>query len=729
MQANNARPAAAPSAPAVKKNKIRISKPKLRLIIVFAMSMALFVLLVGRLFFVSMCKGEEYSKMAQRQWTMNTSLRAQRGQIVDKSGNVLASSYTTYQVCVNPRAIDDDDRERQAYLLSTILELNYDTVYEKVCNIKYQQIKIKDQVEKETIELLSAQQFRGGVSFYPDVKRTYREGQLFAQLLGFTNVDGDGQTGLELTCNRELAGVDGKQIVETDRDNNPIHRGYQEYVDPVSGNNIHLTVDTGLQGFLEDALQKAAVINNAKNAHGLLMSPQTGEIFAVATYPSYDPNNPPRTDAAVLLELSKNRIATDTYEPGSIFKVITLAAALDSHAITTDTTFRCRGSMSVKGERISCWDSEGHGTESVAEATEKSCNLAYMSMALKMGTNTFYDYIYNFGFDAPTNSGLMGETSGTVTHRKYILDPDLARIGVGQSITTTGMQLAVAVSAAINGGHLMQPYIVDRIEDINGNVVQQNVPTLVRDVISADTSAKVRNLLMGVVDRGTGRNAQVAGYTVGGKTGTAFKYEEDGTLSATKVISSFVGFAPANNPQYLCLIVIDEPQIPSAFSRSAAAPFAQMVLQNALNYSGVTPNKNNESVIVPDLTNMPVDSAIQLLSDKHLNSTFIEEERQAFVIRQSPPAGTVVVKGSTVMLYTSWTGARAEQSEPVYVKMPDILGKNRMDAYDALKKAGLVMEFDLLNSSGVVTSVQYAEDEMVLLGSTVWVTFTYNPEE
>lgn len=712
------------------KRKIKVSAAKKKLIFVFGFAMVLFLVLIIRLFYVSVCKGEEYSARAQKQWTLNTSLRAQRGEIIDRSGNVLASSYTTYQVCVNPRAIDEDNREHVAYLLSTILELNYDTVYTKVCNTALQQVKIKDQVEKETVELLSAQQLDDKeVSFYSDVKRSYREGQLFSQLLGFTNVDGIGQTGVELTYNSILAGVDGRQITETDRDNKPIVGGREEYIEPIAGSTLYLTVDTGLQGYLESAIEQAAVINNAKNVWGVLMNPMTGEIMAIASYPSFDPNNPPRTDATALLELSKNRMVTDTYEPGSTFKIITLAAALDSGTVSMTNTFSCRGALTVRGQRIKCWRSAGHGTQTLTESAENSCNCAFMSMALNMGTDKFYEYIYKFGFDTPTGSGVMGETSGTVTHRKYVVDTDLARIGFGQSISTTGMQLVAATAAAINGGNLMQPYIVDRIEDAEGNVVQQNAPVLVRQVISPQTSQLVREILTSVVERGSGKNAQVVGYTVGGKTGTAQKYDEDGSVSSTRLIASFIGFAPATNPQYLCLIVVDEPQVPVVYGSTVAAPFVQMVLQNALNYDGVTPDKTDSSRIVPNLSNMSVEQAIALLDDEDLDAIFIEEEKTAFVVRQSPPAGSVVVKDTPIILYTSWTTFKAEEGEAVYVKMPDIIGKNRIDAYDALKKVGLIMDYNILQSQGVVSSTQYAEGEDVLLGSRVFVGFTYTPSD
>ena len=522
--------------------RVRIAPQKRKLLFAMLIAGVGFLLIIGKLFDVSIIKGKTWTQKAMSQWTRVTSLKAERGQILDRNGTVLASSYTTYQVCLNPQNIQESDRERIAYILSTYLEMDYDTVYAKITKTRkkypndpdnhemtlYSQIKLKDQVDKEVISKLNSMQLGSGVSYYSDVKRDYPESGYYAQLIGFTNIDGDGQTGVELTYNKYLAGENGYQKTDTDRDNNPVPGGEEEYVEAIPGADVVLTVDTGYQGILENALQEACIINNAKSVQGVLMDPQTGEILAIGTYPTFDSSNPPRNDAKTLLELSKNRIVTDTYEPGSTFKVVTLASALESGAIDASTRFYCGGSLLVKGERIKCWKSGGHKDESLAEAVQNSCNPAFMSMALKMGVDTFYDYIFKFGFDEPTGSGVMGETSGSVTHKKYIRDADLARIGFGQSISCTGMQLMMAVDACINGGELLKPYIVSEIVDKQGNVLEKNERTVVRRVISTTTSATIRSLLRGVVERGSGRNAQVAGYSVGGKTGTSQKYDENG---------------------------------------------------------------------------------------------------------------------------------------------------------------------------------------------------------
>ena len=712
------------------KRKIRISATKRKLLVLSGVFTLLFVVLLGNLYRVSIVDGEEYAEKAMLQWRMNSALRAQRGEVQDRDGTVLATSYTTYQVCVNPKAIRADDRDRVAYILSTVLELDPEWVMERVQNTKKQQIRLKGQVEKSVINVLSAQLLGGGVSYYSDVKRTYREGNHFSQLLGFTNIDGDGQSGLELTYNSYLAGQNGRQITETDRDNRPIPGGMQDFVEPVPGDNIILTADTGLQSMLESVLEECATVNRAKTVQGVLLNPMTGEIYALGCYPSYDPNTPPRNDGKLLLELAKNRMVTDTYEPGSTFKVMTLAAALDSGEFTMANNFNCKGSLLVKGQSIRCWKGgSGHGQQTLKEAAENSCNCAFMAMALKMGKEKVYDYIYAFGYDTPTETGLTGETSGTVTHKKYVRDTDLARIGFGQSISNTGMQLAMAVSAAVNGGELLKPYIVSEIVSQTGETVLKNERTVIRRVIRPETSAQMREILQSVVDNGSGMNARVPGYTVGGKTGTAQKYEVDGSVSSTRLVASFVGFAPVSNPQYLCLIIVDEPEIPVVFGSTVAAPFVQMMLANALSYTGVQPDSTSETAEVPPLVGLSVSEAKSALQSAGLSATVLEAEADTTVQRQSPPAGTNMVKNSPVILYTSWTTFLAEDEQPRMTIMPDIMGVTRLIALDRLQKAGLIMEYDKASSAGVVSSAQYEYRSEVPYGATVHVEFAYTERD
>ena len=719
-----------------KRKKIRARRPRIsrlrrKLLVASAFAVVLLLALLVNLYYVSIVKGPEYAKMAQRQWQSSLSLKAERGKILDRNSNVLAESYTTYMVCVNPQAITEDaDRERIANILSTLLNVNYETIIAKMTKINpkdgkyYQQVKIKDQVESNVIAQLVTFQENRAISYYADVKRNYPEGNLFGQLLGFTNVDGDGQTGVELSYNSILSGVDGKQMAETDRDGNEIPGGESSYIAPIGGASVQMTVDTGIQGFLQSALEEAARTNLAKYAYGVVMNPKTGEIYAISSYPTIDPNNPPRTDAETLLDLSRQRMVTETYEPGSVFKIVTLAAALDSGTVNDSTTFNCKGSLNVLGQKIKCWRTRGHGKETLAQAVQNSCNPAFMSMALKMGTDKFYEYIYAFGMNDKTGVGIGGETTGKVTHRKYIRDTDLARIGFGQSISCTGLQMAAAVCAAINGGELLKPYYVQDVVATDGTVLEHHEREVVRQVISAETSAQIRKYLTGVVDAGSGKNAAIPGYSVGGKTGTSQKYDENGKVSSTLLVASFVGFAPADDPEYLCMIIVDEPQVPVVYGSTVAAPYVQQVLKNVLTYYSVPTDRNENAVSVPDVRGMTVEQAVKALKTVGLDATYMETEQAAAVQRQSPAPGNMVVKGSPVILYTAWTTFQGEEEEIDMTKVPKVLGKNRINAMDALTKAGLVMDYDRSQSTGTVTMVQYPEGTEIPKGTSVHVDFS-----
>ena len=724
----------------------KISASRARLLFVLAAAMLAFLMLIIQLFSVSIWNGKNWADKAMRQWSRTTYLKADRGKITDSDGTELASSYTTYQVCVNPQNIQADDRERIAYILSTYLQMDYDTVLAKMSKTRIKrgtensdepeyvllsQVKIKDQVDKEIISQLNAMQLGTGVSYYADVKRDYPESGYYGQLLGFTNVDGDGQTGVELTCNSYLSGKDGYLKTDTDRDNNPVPGGDEEYVMPIAGGNVRLTTNTGLQAILENALEEAYTVNNAATAYGILMNPQTGEVYAEGSYPTFESANPPRSDAKVLLELSKNRIVTDTYEPGTTFGVITIASALESGAISMNTMFNCSGSLLVKGERIRCINTKGHKTESLPEALTNNCKTAFMSMALRMGLDSFYDRIYSFGFNDTTNSGIMGETSGKVTHKKYVRDADLAEIGYGQNITCTGMQLTMAVTAAINGGELIKPYVVSDITDNDGMVILQNGKTLIRRVISPATSELVRTLMQYVVDNGDGRGAQVYGYTVGGKTGASQKYDEEGKPTG-KWIASFIGFAPVNNPQFICLIVVDEPQVPSSYVNYVAAPYVQEVLASSLSLKGVPSDRSNVSETVPNVVGMTVDEAVKALKGRGFNAIYLEGEANSLVVGQAPRNNMTVVHGSNVILYSNgYTFYNSEVTEETeMVKVPDVYDKGKVDrimARDTLEAAGLVMDYDPENCVGYVVGQSYPEGTLVPVGTVVFVQFA--PEE
>ncbi|MDD3921293.1 MAG: penicillin-binding transpeptidase domain-containing protein, partial [Eubacteriales bacterium] len=617
-----------------------------------------FLILLGRLFYVQVIWGPELQEMALEQWTMDTSLSASRGKIVDRDGQVLAQSGTAYQVLLNPKQIKEGERVRVATELANILEMDYENVYNKVCANK-KQIVLKRQVERSVMDKITALKLGNGVTFGVDAKRYYPLGNMLAQILGFTTVDGIGQEGIEREYQKYLAGEDGRLITEKDRDNRPLLYGTEEYIAPVEGCELVLTIDSVVESFLEKALEEALTINKAKTAQGIILDAKTGEILAISTKPDFDPNAPPRDDLETLRALVKNRVVTDAYEPGSTFKVVTLSAALDSGAVNEASTFECPGYKEVNGERIKCWK-KSHGHQELQKAVQNSCNPAFMTMALAMGKETFYDYMYAFGFGSSTESGLTGESAGIVIHEKYIRENNLARMGFGQSVAVTPIQLASAVAAAVNGGNLMQPYIVKQVISGEGEVIQENAPTVVRRVIKESTSAQVRSILESVVAEGSGRNAQIPGYRVGGKTGTAQKYV-DGQVSSGSLIASFIGFAPAQDPQYVCLILVDEPQVGVIFGSTVAAPFVKDVLHETLLHYSVKPTEEINTVTVPDVVGKTAEQAAAELKDAGLEAVYTEGEEQAEVKTQVPAAGQLLTNGGGVLLYTAETTAAPEQ--------------------------------------------------------------------
>lgn len=699
---------------------------KKRLKIALRFMMVLLLLLIARLVKVMVIDSEELENRAASQQTRNTTLSATRGKILDSTGVVLARNATAYKVVIWPSSIKDDEKERVAKELSSLLDMDYAKVLEKV-NANKQEIVLARQVERETVDKIESMKLGIGVGTAIDTKRYYSSGSLFSQLLGFTNIDGEGQAGLEQKYEKYLAGKNGRMVTETDGKQNPLPYGVQEIIEATDGCDLILTTDAVMQSALEKACKEALEVNKAASVQGVIMDCTTGEIKAMTTQPDFDPNSPPRNDMALLNSLMRNRVVTDSYEPGSTFKLITLSAALDSHTVNTGTGFYCDGGCTVNGERIKCWRSGGHGSQTLYKAVQNSCNPSFVKMALSMGTETFYDYIYSFGFGSSTGSGITGESAGIVTHQKYITENTLARIGFGHSIAVTPLQLVTAVSAAVNGGKLMQPYVVDSIVAPDGTVVLKNEPKVVRRVISEETSALVRDIGESVVSEGSGKNAAIPGYRIGGKTGTAQKYGADGKIAQGKLIASFIGFAPADEPKYVCLILVDEPQVGTIFGSTVAAPFVKQVMEEVLRYAGYLPEQASTSVTVPAVTDITVAEAKRELEKIGLTATYQDDENE-IVTAQVPIEGKSVQAGSGVLLYTAMTSAPSEdisgEQEDEMVIVPDVFDKTKLEANDALKAKGLIIKIDPPDQSGKAIRQSPAAGETVPKGTEVLVEFS-----
>lgn len=699
---------------------------KKRLLVALGLMGLIYLLLIGKLASVQLFQNEELTDKAENQQTKNTTLSAARGMILDSTGVVLARNGTAYKVVIWPGSIKAGERERVATELAQLLDMDYAKVLEKVSDTSKQEIILARQVERETVDGMTSLKLGIGVGYAVDTKRYYANGKLFSQLLGFTTVDGVGQAGLEQKLDEYLAGTDGEMITETDRKGNPLAYGVQEMIGATDGCDVTLTTNAVIQGFLEKACAEALEVNAASTVQGIVMNCKTGEILAMTTQPDYDPNDPPRDDMTLLASLMRNRVVTDAYEPGSTFKLVTLASALDSGTVTLDTGFNCPGYVFVGSDRIRCWKSGGHGSVDLTKAVEGSCNVAFVKMALGMGAETFYDYLSAFGFGASTGSGIAGESAGIVVNEKYVTDSTLARIGFGQSIAVTPIQLCTAVCAAVNGGNLMQPYIVDCITGPDGKVVLDNEPTVVRRVISEDTSALVRQIGEAVVAEGSGKNAAIPGFRVGGKTGTAQKYGEDGKVAEGKLIASFIGFAPADDPTYVCLILVDEPQVGTIFGSTVAAPFVKQVMEEILRYAGYLPEGTDTGVKVPDIVGMTVGDAKAALKDAGLAATFQSDETDT-VTAQVPVAGSTVTSGSGVLLYTEIMTTDADTGETPQdetVKVPDITGMTRLEANDALKAKGLTILIDPPDQTGKVIRQSPAAGTTVEPGTQVLAEFS-----
>ena len=694
---------------------------KKRLLFLMTAVLVLFFGLCAKMAVTVFIQGDMLQQKAMLQQTRDLAVSAKRGEILDCNGNVLAQSATAQTVVLRPSEITKSNVDAIVSILARILEMDEETIRKKATDTKKSEVWLKRQVPTDVANELRVENLPG-VYFSLDVRRYYPNSSFLTQTLGFTSVDGAGQEGLEAYFEKYLAGQDGKIISEADRDGRDVAIGDEQYIPPVDGYNLVLTIDEVVQSFLEQAVEEAYLQQNAKEVSGIAMDPKTGRILGIANYPDFDLNEVPRDDVPALTDLTRNRVITDAYEPGSTFKVVTLASAIDSGAVSTSDTFSCPGYNVVDGQMIKCWKyPNSHGSQTLPEVVQNSCNVAFMQMGLRMETETFYDYIYNFGFGQETGIAFPSDGTGIVMSEKYVTNGDLARIAFGQSIAVTPLQLISSFSSVVNGGFLYQPSLVKGLQDSDGNYIEEYEPKMVRQVISEETSATVRTILESVVSEGSGKNCYIPGYHVGGKTGTAQKYDENHNVLHDKVISSFIGFAPANDPQIAVLIIVDEPGVPVTFGSIVAAPYVKYVIQNSLQYWGVEPDYNEvpqlEQVAVPDVTNLTdVEAAVKL------NEAGLEylTDGIGHVDKQMPAPGTMIDKGTTVLLYMD-TKTEFDEMEGMTV-VPDVSNKSIMDAAQAIEDAGLTMsptgtgtakyqspEAGAVVSQGTVVQVEFSE--------------------
>lgn len=694
-------------------------KSKKRLLFLMTAVIVLFTVLSVRMGIIVFVQGDFLRERALLQQTRDLTVAAKRGNIIDRNGGILAQSATAQTIVLRPSEIKKSGNiDTIVSVLSEKLGIDKETIRQKATANK-SEVWLARQVSNSIVDELRLLNLPG-VHFAVDIKRYYPNSSFLTQTLGFTTVDGVGQEGIEAYFEKYLAGQDGKIMSEADRDGRAVPLGEQEYIKAIDGYNVRLTIDEVVQSFLEQALEEAYVQQNAKSVYGVAMDPKTGGILAVANIPDYDLNNPPRDDISILNELSRNKVITDVYEPGSTFKVVTTAAALDSGALSVNDTFDCPGFNIVDGQMIKCWRyPRGHGHQDLFQAVQNSCNVAFMKMGLAMGTETFYDYIYKFGFGQNTGITFPSDQGGIVMPEKYVTSRDLARIAFGQSIAVTPLQLISSVSAVVNGGFLYQPSLVKDIEDNDGNIIKSFDPKVISQPISAETSATMRDILESVVREGSGKNCYIPGYKVGGKTGTAQKYDENGQVMTGKHIASFIGFAPADDPQIVVLIVVDEPNVPVDFGSVVAAPYVKDVLLNTLQYMNIEPDFGEagelRQVTVPDVTKLDLAVAAEKLEDEGFMYLM---DGTGTVKEQMPAPGTVVDEGTTILLYME-TKSTHDDTEGMVV-VPDLTGMTIMEAGQLLEEYKLQLG---IQGEGEAIYQNPAPNTLVPEGTKIMVEF------
>lgn len=620
-----------------------------RLLILIISITFLFCVLFGRLGYLQLVARKDLQSRAAEQWYRDLPLAAPRGKILDSTGSVLADNREVYSVYVRPNAVTD--KQAVAAALSGHLNLVYDKLLEKISSSRVSEITIKRAVEKNVAEAILAQNL-DGVYFTLDSKRYYPASNYLSQILGFTNIDNVGQNGLEGYYDEYLKGVDGFAYTATDIKGHELENNVTKYVPAIPGCDLTLSLDMNIQSFAETAVSNALSEHNAKGAYMLVMDCNTGGVVAMASAPGFDLNEPPRDDLNMLNALSKNKMIVDVYEPGSTFKIFTTATALENGAVSDSDRFFCGGARQVDGQRIKCWRSIGHGSQDLGEGVKNSCNCVFMDLALRLGTDKLYDGIRNFGFGSKTNVDFYGESRGLLMQQSAVKTVDLARIGFGQAVAVTPLQLVTAVSAAVNGGTLYEPYFVSQVKDYSGKLIYERQPKEVRKAISPSTSEKLRNMLEKVVSEGGGHKAGVAGYRIGGKTGTAQKYE-NGHIAQGKYVSSFVGFAPVENPRYVLAMIVDEPGGYMYYGSLVAAPYAGEVFKKIFDYTGLKPSQTDtvvEWVNMPDVVGLSPEEASKRLSERGL--LFESDGEGSSVASCVPVPGTRVPKGDVVLIRT-----------------------------------------------------------------------------
>ncbi len=685
-------------------------------VLMIFMGIVMFVLLFFRLFDLQIKRHDELQSKAVNQQTWRTVVTASRGTIYDASGNILAISTSAETVILSPKEINEalNDTENPvtwtkdslAAGLAEILGKDAASIRKRMDNVEsqYEMIKLRadEDVAARVREYVEENNI-SGVHLMADTKRYYPYGSLAAQVIGFVGDDNTGLYGLEAYYEEELEGQSGLVISAKDQAENDMLYTYEQYFAAKNGSDLTLTLDATIQYYLEKGLESMMDKFSAANGvSGIVMDVDTGGILAMASYPNYDLNDfltvsdqtlqerierGESTLAEMQLLQWRNKALNDTYEPGSTFKILTLSAALEEGVVDKTTTINCGGSVTVSGQTIHCSSKSGHGLQTLVQTVGNSCNPAFINYGLRIGNTKFYEYMRAFGLMETTGIDLGGEATGVFAAESSFTQLDLACYAFGQNFTVTPLALIAAQSACINGGYLHTPYLVERITDSEGNVTYRHDSTPVRQVISEQTSATVRECLEYVVSSGTGKNGQVAGYRVGGKTGTADKGQSG------DVVVSFLCFAPADDPQVIMLITMDTPSRATGTYVSGGnmvAPTASSVMAEILPYLGVEPSYSAEELLgmdttVPNVIGSTVDEAKAKMQERALSCKIVGDGDT--ITDQTPAGGAIIPGKSVVILYAG------EDKPTDKCVVPRLIGKTPSEANTSATAAGLLIRF------------------------------------
>jgi len=710
-----------------------------RLIFILIIFILLLVALFGRMFYWQVIRAEELSQKAYSQQTKNSIISPKRGTIYDRNNVVLASSVTVETISVTPKNIKDKDKERVALGLATILNLDYDTVLGKVSKTTNSEEVIAKKLERDVTDKIREwikEESVPGVNIYEDTKRNYPKKNFLSQVLGFCGTDNQGLEGLEVKYESLLKGVAGRRVTSKDATGKDMPLDATTYIPSEDGSNLVLTIDSRIQYIVEKYLRQA-LEDNKPTEYGncIVMNPKNGDILAMATMPDYDPNDPfvPVRDedklnwdsysaiekSNALQEVWKNRNVTDTYEPGSVFKVVTASIAIEEGLVTNvdAVNYNCTGSLKVGDWDISCWKPTPHGKQSLRQGLMNSCNPVYMTVAMKIGAKTFYEYLEAFGISKSTDSGILGEVGG-YNHSETQLSQDkssLAIMGFGQGFTLTPLNMLNTVCAIANDGKLMQPRIIKEITDSNGTVIESYSPVVVKQVISESTSDTVLDMMKSVVSDGTGRYAQVKGYYIAGKTSTA----EQGDKTNPKYVASFIALAPADNPEIAMIFNLYNPKGPNGHQGGGiVAPVVSKAMSEILDYLDIPKDyevaSSDEKIMVPNVVNNTLGDAKKKIVNnglKYLVDDSIDDDTK--VIGQFPPTGEMLSEKSIVKLFTSTDTKKT-------VEVPNVRKQGKYNAKALLLERNLNMKS---SGTGVAIYQDPAPGTIVEEGTVVNVEF------